>query len=150
MKSQRLIGFLIAVLCLSAIPHTASAQNFSDTLMSFHSSLCEAINPAQSQRMQWRETGLINRDPNFTQDSFFGVVASNQSNQPVQLTCILRYSEAQTIRSESQTFSMSPNGGRAEFYWEVYNTQLVGPVVQCNLPPNVSVIGLLAGAAVFQ
>ena len=161
MKHQRLTGFIIAVFCFSAGPLTTSAQNFADTLSSFHSSLCEAINPAQSQRMEWREAGLINRDPSrslwvmcpipiafyntFTQDSYFGIVAGNNSNQSIRLDCILRYWVNQRLTSESQSISISP-GGRAEYYWEVFDTQLVSPAVQCNLPPNASITGLIGGA----
>ena len=161
MKNLRHMFVLIMALSIAYIPLKASAQNFSDTFFSFHSSLCDAINPAQSQMMEWRETGLINRDPNnplwvmcpiptafhnnVTQDSYFGVVGENASNQTVQLRCILRYSKNQSIHSESKTISMGP-GGRAEFFWEVHNTQLVGPAVQCELPPNVEILGLIGGA----
>jgi hypothetical protein len=164
MKNLRHMFVLIMVLSIAYIPLKASAQNFSDIIVSFHSSICEAITPAQSQMMEWRETGLINRDPNnplwvmcpiptafydnFTQDSFFGVVAANESNQTVQLRCILRYGVNRLMHSESKTMSMGP-GGRAEFLWEIYNTQLVTPAVQCDLPPNVAITGLVGATAIF-
>jgi hypothetical protein len=165
MNNLRYMVVFITVLSITYIPLKASAQNFSDTFFSFHSSLCEAITPAQSHMMEWRETGLINRDPNMplwvmcpipmafyatsTQDSFFGVIAENASSQTVQLRCILRYLANGSIRSESMTRSMGP-GERADFFWERYNTELLFSAVQCELPPNVAIVGLVGGAAVFD
>jgi len=104
------VAFFLFICCVEA-----SAQ---PSFWTIHSSICEAINPAQSRMMEWRPEGLVNKDPNRPlwvmcpvmskyfvfdselQDSIIDIAVGNDNPQPIKVTCIL--SELKLISSTFQ------------------------------------------------
>ena len=148
-------------LLLFALPFglEASAQQ---SIWTIHASTCEAINPAQSQWMEWRETGLVNRDPSRSlwvmcpvmskffdspfQNSYIAMLVLNDNTQSIQVNCILRAIDgnSESLVSYSQTKTVFP-GDATDFAWELENQSILLPSIACNLPPNGVVAGILAG-----
>jgi hypothetical protein len=137
----------------------ATAQQ---SVWTVHSSVCEAINPAQSQRMEWRETGLVNRDPSRTlwvmcpvmskffnspyQYSIITLLVANDSSKSMEVQCILRVADVDTmdIMAYAKTQTVVA-GGAIDFLWEFEDKPFVLPSVACNLPPNGVIAGILSG-----
>jgi hypothetical protein len=136
----------------------ASAQQ---SVWTIHSSVCEAINPAQSQKMEWRETGLVNRDPSRplwvmcpvmskffdsnSQDSSIVITIANDNPQSIEVNCILRFFEMnkETLTSSSLTQIVSP-GDQVAFFWALRNMSIGLPNIACKLPPNGVIVGISA------
>lgn len=126
-----------------------------------HSSVCEAINPAQAQMMQWRPEWLINKDPNRTlwvmcpvmskyfdndlQDSVITIGSGNDNDLPIKVNCILRIVDLETERltSHSQTKTIAP-GTSELFAWQFEDKPLAFPNIACNLPPNGTLLGIIS------
>ena len=124
---------------------------------SYHSAICEAITPAQSGQMEWRENGLFNKDPQRSlwvmcpmpiksddnSDVNLGVAVGNDSNQVVDVDCILRvYDDDGRLKSSSYTLRIQPGQVGVKTWDE--NDQIFWPAIQCNLPPNTVLRGLEA------
>jgi len=137
----------------------ASAQQ---SVWTIHSATCEAINPAQSQKMQWRATGLVNRDPSRSlwvlcpviskffdsnsQDSYISMIVANDNPQSIKVRCLLRVGEANTftMQSFSNTQTVFPDDA-VDFSWELENKSIIWPSIACKLPPNGVIAGIIAG-----
>jgi hypothetical protein len=131
------------------------AQQAAADTFSYHSAICEAITPAQSALLEWREDGLINKDPINTlwvmcpmpiktedrEDVNFGVSIGNRSDQTVDVNCILRvYDDDGDQKSYSHTLRI--NSGRVgSKSWDV-DEQVFWPAIQCNMPPDTVLRGL--------
>jgi len=131
------------------------AQQAASDTFSYHSAICEAITPAQSAKMEWREAGLINTDPNNSlwvmcpmpikvkenEDVNFGVAIGNAGNEVVDVDCILRvFDEDGKMKSESYTLRVQP-GAVGVKTWDV-DDEVFWPAIQCNLPPDTVLRGL--------
>lgn len=105
--------------------------------------------------MEWRETGLINKDPSRNlwvmcpmpiktddrEDVNFGVAIGNASNNVVDVDCILRvYDDDANLKSYSHTLRIQP-GQVASKTWDV-DEEVFWPAIQCNLPPDTILRGL--------
>ena len=151
------------VMLLLVGPMEASAQ---PSVWTIHSSTCEAINPAQSQKMEWRETGLVNNDPSRSlwvmcpvmskyfntpsPDSYIGIVVGNDSSQPMPVNCILRVLDLQSARLKSYSMKKIVNPGDVgSLEWELTDQSIMLPSIACNLPPKGVVAGMVAGFVAF-
>jgi hypothetical protein len=129
-------------------------QAAADTF-SYHSAICEAITPAQSAKMEWREDGLINKDPSRSlwvmcpmpiktedrEDVNFAVAIGNMSNITVDVDCILRvYDDDANLKSYSHTLRIDP-GQVDSNSWDI-DEQVFWPAIQCNMPPDTVLRGL--------
>ncbi len=156
MRYLKIISAIILIIPTLLLTSGASAQS----LFTVHASICEAINPAQSQQMEWRETGLVNRDPSRSlwvmcpiplenlsgefEDSSISMSVGNSNSSPIEIRCILRAGSMASGRLE--TFSKTVAVGSrdtASFVWEIFDNSLVAPSIACNLPPNGHVVGTI-------
>jgi hypothetical protein len=149
-----------SALALFLIVYGAEAQA-QQSVWTIHSSVCEAINPAQSQKMEWRETGLVNKDPSRSlwvmcpviskffggnsQDSSIAIIIANDNPQSIEVRCILRVDDGNTRsrQSFSNTKTVFPDGA-VDFSWELDNKPFVLPSIACKLPPNGVIRGIFA------
>ncbi|MBE9540486.1 MAG: hypothetical protein IMF06_15495 [Proteobacteria bacterium] len=131
------------------------AQQAASDTFSYHSAICEAITPAQSAKMEWREAGLINKDPNNSlwvmcpmpikvedhKDVNFGVAIGNSGNTVVDVDCILRvFNDDGKLKSHSYTLRVGPGEVNSKT-WDI-DDEVFWPAIQCNLPPNTVLRGL--------
>jgi len=150
--TARLISPAIILFALSAF---YAQQAAASDPYSYHSAICEAITPAQSGQMEWRENGLINKDPSRSlwvmcpmpiktddnEDVNFGVALANPSDSVVDVDCILRiFDEDGGMQSYSHTLRIQP-GQIGVKTWDV-NDEAFWPAIQCNLPPNTVLRGM--------
>ncbi len=149
-----------SVLSLSMLAVTSTlymAQPVAAEPWSYHSAVCEAITPAQSERLEWRENGLFNKDPQSSlwvmcpmpiktdnnNDVNFGVAVGNDSDSTADVYCILRvYNEDGKLKSYSHTLTIAP-GEVGVKTWDV-DDEAFWPAIQCDMPPNTVLRGLEA------
>ena len=146
---------VLATLMLITTSAFCAQQATASDPYSYHSAICEAITPAQSGNMEWRENGLFNKDPERSlwvmcpmpikvednNDVNFGVAIGNESTEVVDVDCLLRvYDEDGKLRSESYTLRVQPGEVDVKT-WDV-NYEAYWPAIQCNLPPNTVLRGM--------
>lgn len=150
MSSKSFLQLLVLTVTLALYAQQAASDTFS-----YHSAICEAITPAQSAQMEWRETGLINKDPSNNLwvmcpmpiktedrgDVNFGVAIGNTGSQTVDVDCILRiFDDDARMKSYSHTLRVNPGGVQVKT-WDI-DEQVFWPAIQCNLPPDAVLRGL--------
>jgi hypothetical protein len=116
--------------------------------------------------MEWRETGLVNRDPSRSlwvmcpvmskffdsnsQNSIIGIIVGNDNPQSITVQCILRVFEEnrETLTNYSQTQTVNPDD-EVDFFWVLEDKSIALPSIACKLPPNALVGGIVAGYTAF-
>jgi hypothetical protein len=150
MTKKPILPLLVFMTASAFYAQQAAADTFS-----YHSAICEAITPAQSAQMEWREDGLINKDPSRAlwvmcpmpiktedrEDVNFAVAIGNTSNKTVDVDCILRvYDDDANLKSHSHTLRIGA-GQVDSKSWDI-DEQVFWPAIQCNMPPDTVLRGL--------
>ena len=165
---------LLLTVAVSFLPVNASAQGL-NLPMDLHPSICGAITSEQASNFIWNEEGLRNIDPNMawwvncpialpqtyiglvgSSPSRFELLAVNESDQPVEFACILRYWLYEPLSGDisldnanqkaiSESVIIEP-GKEVILRWDLQASDdfTSRHLIQCELPTNVVIIVIRA------
>jgi hypothetical protein len=148
---------LLLTVAVSYLPVNVSAFG-PNSFSQFHPSICEAITVEQASSLIWHEDGLINKNPNMAVwvncpvpvptrigDEilvwFFNLEATNESDQSVELACVLRFSGVGKV-AVSKSVIIDP-GATGILFWDFLEFK-ARYLVQCKLPIDVVINAISA------
>ena len=157
MKGSLRSLLLLLTVAVSYLPVNASAFG-PNSFSQFHPSICEAITSGQADSLIWNEDGLRNKHPDKAVwvncpvpvptrigDEilvwFFNLEATNESDQSVELACVLRFSGVGKV-AVSESVIIEP-GETGILFWEFLEFK-ARYLIQCKLPTDMVINAISA------